>query len=96
MTDADPSRTGGTPLARFALGAHAVEVRVDTDGGLSLWLDGCLRKRRGRRGSAAYLWTNVELPFEDHHLLEVRRPAGDGAAVEVRENGRVVAEIAPG
>ncbi|HSG87841.1 MAG TPA: hypothetical protein VLA56_01420 [Pseudomonadales bacterium] len=77
-------------LARFPLGQHLVILTQTPDGTLSLWLDGCLRKRRGRRGTAAYLWTNVELPFEDHHLVEVRRPAGEDAQVQVTVNGEVV------
>lgn len=85
-------------LARFALGQHHVELTRDTDGTLALWLDGCLRKRRppGERGS--YLWTNVELPFEDHHLVEVRSTPGPTPVIEVRINGalqqRIPAEAA--
>jgi hypothetical protein len=74
-------------LARLALGVHQVEVRLDADEALSLWLDGCLRKARGAGGQAAWLWTNVELPFEDHHLVEVRRAAGAGGDIDVRVNG---------
>lgn len=74
-------------LARFALGVHTVEVRGHADASLSLWLDGCERKRRGAGGTAAWLWTNVELPFEDHHLVEVRRGPGVDAPLDVRVNG---------
>lgn len=58
---------------RFSLGQHNVVVAEDASGRLSLWLDGCLRKARTPDASGVYLWTNVELPFEDHHLVEVRR-----------------------
>ena len=74
-------------LARLALGVHELEIRHHGDDSLSLWLDGCLRKQRGSGGSAAWLWTNVELPFEDHHLVEVRRAEGDGTVIDVRVNG---------
>jgi len=74
-------------LARFPLGQHVVEVTADADGNLTLWLDGCVRKTRPPGPRGTYLWTNVELPFEDHHLVEVRRGAGAGANVEVFVNG---------
>jgi len=81
-------------LVRFPLGQHTVELTEDADGGLALWLDGCLRKRRspGADGQV-YLWTNVELPFEDHHLVEVRS-AGQPPALEVRVNGTLQARAA--
>ena len=75
-----------TVHVRFSLGDHVVEVTEDASGTLSLAVDGCLRKRRS--AEIDYLWTNVELPFEDHHLVEVRRRAGDAPAVTV--NGDVV------
>lgn len=42
-------------------------------GELDLWLNGTLRKRRAvsARGKA-YVWTNVELNWEVHHLIEGR------------------------
>ena len=75
-----------TVHVRFSLGDHVVEVTEDAGGTLSLAVDGCLRKRRS--AEIDYLWTNVELPFEDHQLVEVRRRAGDAPAVTV--NGDVV------
>ena len=49
------------------------EVRVTDDGALELYLDNCLRKRRapGTR-EPRYVWTNVELEWEEHHYVEVR------------------------
>lgn len=79
--------TAARQLARFALGQHTVEVTADSDGTLTLWLDGCVRKSRQSGARGTYLWTNVELPFEDHHLVEVRRSAGPGATVEIFVNG---------
>lgn len=43
------------------------------DGGLELWLDRCLRKRREPGGrDPLYVWTNIELDWEDHHYVEAR------------------------
>ena len=63
------------------LAGHPVEVIAEADDRLALYVDGCLRKRR--QGTPCYLWTNVELPFEDHYLVEVRRRAGAPLAVTV-------------
>ena len=63
------------------LAGHPVEVIAETDDHLALYVDGCLRKRR--QGTPCYLWTNVELPFEDHYLVEVRRRANAPLAVTV-------------
>ncbi len=74
-------------LVQFPLGQHTVAVTADAHGTLTLWLNGCVRKRRSPGPRGTYLWTNVELPFEDHHLVEVRRAAGPGDTVEVFVNG---------
>jgi hypothetical protein len=63
------------------LAGHPVDVIAEADDHLALYVDGCLRKRR--QGTPCYLWTNVELPFEDHYLVEVRRRAGAPLAVPV-------------
>ena len=49
------------------------ELQITDDGALELYLDGCLRKRR-ERGSREpqYVWTNVELEWEEHHYIEAR------------------------
>jgi len=49
------------------------EIRLTDDGGLELYLDDCLRKRReaGER-EPQYVWTNVELEWEEHHYVEAR------------------------
>lgn len=48
-------------------------VRITDDGALELYLDNCLRKRRlpGAR-EPRYVWTNVELEWEEHHYVEAR------------------------
>ena len=46
---------------------------VTDDGALELWLDGCLRKRRAASGrDPLYVWTNIELDWEEHHYVEAR------------------------
>ena len=48
-------------------------VVVADDGGLELWLDGCLRKRRAPSPrSPLYVWTNIELDWEEHAYVEAR------------------------
>lgn len=48
-------------------------MRIDDDGALELYVDDCLRKRR-EPGAAEprYVWTNVELEWEEHHYIEAR------------------------
>ena len=49
-----------------------VELEIDGDE-LVLRLDGVERKRRHREGvSCVYVWTNVELHWEEHHFIEGR------------------------
>ena len=69
------------------LAGHPIEVIAEADDHLALYVDGCLRKRR--QGTPCYLWTNVELPFEEHYLVEVRR--SPSRALTVTLNGHAVA-----
>lgn len=49
------------------------EIRVTDGGTLELWLDGVLRKDRPPGpNQPQYVWTNVELEWEEHHYVEVR------------------------
>jgi hypothetical protein len=49
------------------------EIRLTDDGALELYLDNCLRKRRERGDrEPQYVWTNVELEWEEHHYVEAR------------------------
>lgn len=68
----------------------SLEVRLDDDGSLELYLDGCLRKRRepGAR-QPRYVWTNVELEWEEHHYVEARYWADDDR-LQVSVNGKVL------
>ena len=48
-------------------------VLITGDGSLELWLDGCLRKRRAAsERDPLYVWTNIELDWEEHHYVEAR------------------------
>jgi hypothetical protein len=68
------------------------QVRVTDDGALELYLDNCLRKRRepGPR-EPRYVWTNVELEWEEHHYVEARFWPSDGR-LRVDVNGSLLLE----
>jgi hypothetical protein len=61
-------------LRRYRLSYRDRPVELEIDGEeLVLRLDGIERKRRHREGvSCVYVWTNVELHWEEHHLIEGR------------------------
>ena len=68
------------------------EVRVEADGALELYLDRCLRKRREWTGAEPqYVWTNVELEWEEHHYVEARYWASE-RRLEVTVNGAPLLE----
>ncbi|MEM7076983.1 MAG: hypothetical protein AAF513_00015 [Pseudomonadota bacterium] len=48
------------------------ELHLTDDGAIELYLDDCLRKRREAGEEPQYVWTNVELEWEEHHYIEVR------------------------
>ncbi len=68
------------------------QLVLSDDGTLALWLDGVLRKeRRASAREPQYVWTNVELQWEEHHYVEARYWASrDRLCVTV--NGDVVYE----
>lgn len=46
---------------------------IRSSGALELHMDRCLRKRREAQASEPqYVWTNVELEWEEHHYIEAR------------------------
>jgi hypothetical protein len=63
------------------------ELVLTDDGAIELYLDNCLRKRRepGSR-EPQYVWTNVELEWEEHHYIEARYWASNGK-LEITVNG---------
>lgn len=59
----------------FALEHRTYDV-VITEETLELWLDGCLRKRDDSNAAVLYVWTNIELNWEEHRFVEARyRPS---------------------
>jgi len=68
------------------------ELRLTEDGAIELYLDGVLRKRRARGDrEPQYVWTNVELEWEEHHYIEARYWASTHA-VKVTVNGALLLE----
>ena len=63
------------------------ELILTDEGAIELYLDNCLRKRRnpGPR-EPQYVWTNVELEWEEHHYIEARYWASTGV-LKVTVNG---------
>ena len=54
---------------------------------LELYVDNCLRKDRPRSGKEPqYVWTNIELEWEEHHYIEARYWASD-KRLQVTVNG---------
>ena len=63
------------------------EFVLTDDGAIELWLDGCLRKRRvASDKQPQYVWTNVELEWEEHHYIEARYWAASGE-LKITVNG---------
>ena len=63
-------------------------VQVEADGALVLSMNGVVRKRRepGER-EPRYVWTNVELNWEEHHYIEARYwPGADRLQVTINGN----------
>ena len=63
------------------------EIILTDEGAIELYLDNCLRKRRDPGPKEPqYVWTNVELEWEEHHYIEARYWAGTGV-LKVTVNG---------
>lgn len=75
---------------QFAVRRKCFQIRLAADGALELWLDGCLRKRRALSERwPQYVWTNVELEWEEHHFVEARYD-GPRERLSVTVNGQEV------
>jgi hypothetical protein len=71
-----------------------VVVEVVDDRELVLRLDGIERKRRDRVGvDCVYVWTNVELHWEEHHFIEARWWPANGR-VHITVNGSTLVDSA--
>lgn len=84
----------GSRAFRFRYEMYAVEVVIRPDSELVLVAGGIVRKSRhpGASGSA-YVWTNLELYWEEHHFVEAYftlRP--DGAHLRITMNGEPLFE----
>ena len=63
------------------------EIILTDEGAIELYLDNCLRKRRDPGPKEPqYVWTNVELEWEEHHYIEARYWASTGE-LKVTVNG---------
>ncbi|MEM6707846.1 MAG: hypothetical protein AAF648_03590 [Pseudomonadota bacterium] len=58
---------------------RAFQIGLTEDGTLELRLDGLVRKARpAQTAEPQYVWTNVELQWEEHHYIEARYWASTG------------------
>ena len=81
---------------RFEYRDRPFEVRVGSDRAVELCLDGVVRKRRLPSGKAPmYLWTNVDLQWEEHHFVEVRYWPDDGRILITVNGGPLHDEVLP-
>jgi hypothetical protein len=85
-------------MQRFPFDYRGRAFALEIDGrDLVLYLNGVERKRRSRDGvECVYVWTNVELEWEEHHFIEARWWPGRGRLV-VTSNGAPLldVEVAP-
>jgi hypothetical protein len=73
---------------------HPVVLQIVNNEELVLSLDGVVRKRRSRVGvTCVYVWTNIELQWEEHHFIEARWWPASGR-VAITANGAVLVEDA--
>jgi hypothetical protein len=82
------------PKARIELDYQGHRIRLDVcDDALVLSLDGVVRKRRRHLADidCVYVWTNVELQWEEHHFIEGRWWPGVGR-MRLTSNGALLAE----
>ncbi|MEE9254162.1 MAG: hypothetical protein V3U43_04465 [Pseudomonadales bacterium] len=79
----------GTRRFRFRYEMYAVEIVIRADDELVLLAGGIVRKsRRPGVSGSAYVWTNLELYWEEHHFVEAcftRR--GDVDHLKITMNG---------
>jgi hypothetical protein len=77
----------------FDYRGRQLALAIDEDD-LVLSLNGVERKRRSGHGVACvYVWTNVELEWEEHHFIEARWWPARGR-VQVTVNGKELLERA--
>lgn len=89
-----PDAADGARAFRFRYEMYDVEIRIQPDGELVLLYGGLVRKRR-RLGAAgaAYVWTNLELYWEEHHFVEAYLTRRDGVdRLKITMNGEPLFE----
>ena len=68
------------------------DLYLTDDGAIELYLDKCLRKRRDKSEiEPQYVWTNVELEWEEHHYIEVKYWASTGV-LKITVNGDAIVD----
>ena len=71
-----------------------IGVAIEHDRELVMCLNGVERKRRTRDGaSCLYVWTNVELEWEEHHFIEARWWP-DSGRLRITANGSALLDTA--
>ena len=73
----------------FTLEHKQFVISVDESKSLSLYVDNCLRKQDASNTQTAYVWTNIELHWEEHRYVEVRLRR-DTMQLRVTVNGSTV------
>ena len=69
-------------------------IRLTDEGTVELYVDDCLRKDRPRTGrEPQYVWTNVELEWEEHHYIEARYWQSTGRLQVTINGGPVFDEV---
>ncbi|MYD43861.1 MAG: hypothetical protein F4W90_08215 [Gammaproteobacteria bacterium] len=61
-----------TAELNFDLEHKQFVIRVGELNELELYVDDCLRKRDDTSDPVAYVWTNIELNWEEHRYVEAR------------------------
>ena len=56
----------------FDLDHKEFVIKITSDKHLQLFVDGCLRKYDDSAGPVLYVWTNVEMLWEEHRYVEAR------------------------
>ncbi len=72
LAKATASRVAQATVKRFDLEHKQFVICVDADNTLELYVDNCLRKRDATSAPVSYVWTNIELNWEEHRYVEAR------------------------
>ena len=67
----EPIEANDTALT-FELEHKTFVIVVNAQDALELYVDDCLRKRDSTSDRVGYVWTNIELNWEEHRYVEAR------------------------